>query len=51
VGHLADHQVGLIGRGAGNQHIGIPRAGLLEHRGLYTVANHAAQIKPFLEEA
>jgi len=51
VRHLAHHQVGLVGRGTGDQHVGVLGAGLAQHRGLDAIAHHAAQVQPFFQRA
>ena len=48
---LAGHEVGLVQRRAGDQHVGVLGAGLAQHRGLDAVADHAAQVEPVLQRA
>ena len=43
--HLAGHQIGFVLRGAGDQHVGVGRAGLGQHLGADAVADHATQVK------
>jgi hypothetical protein len=49
--HLAGDQVGLVQRRAGDEQVGILDAGVLQHRGLDAVADHAAQVEPLLQLA
>jgi hypothetical protein len=48
---LAGGQVGLVQRGAGDEHVGIVGSGTAQHGGLDTVARHATQIQPVFQQA
>jgi hypothetical protein len=50
VRNLADHQIGLVGSCAGNEHVGIAGARFLQDRRLYAVAHHSPKIKPLLKQ-
>jgi hypothetical protein len=51
VGHLAADQVGLVLRGAGDQHVRIARTGFGQHVRLDAAAHHTAQFDAFFEFA
>jgi len=41
----------FVGRGAGDQHVGVLGTRLLQHRRLDAVAHHAAQVQALFEQA
>ena len=50
VGDLADHQIRLVGRRAGNQHVGVLGSGFAQHRGLDAVAHDTAQVQALFKQ-
>ena len=50
VGDLADHQIRLVGRRAGNDHVGVFGPSLAQHRRLDAIANHAAQVQTLFQQ-
>jgi hypothetical protein len=50
VGDLANHQVGLVGRRAGDHHVGIFGPGFAQHRRLNAVAHHATQVQALFKQ-
>ena len=49
VGHLTEHQVGLVRRGAANHHVGILRARIAQHGGLDAIAHDPTQVQALLQ--
>ena len=51
VGHLTGEHVGLVAAGYRNQHVGVIRAGLAQHGGERTTADHGTDIQTVAEIA
>ena len=51
VGDLAGHEVGLVQRRAGDQHVGVLAAGAAQDFGMDAVARHPAQVQALLQLA
>ena len=47
--YLAGHQVGLVQRRAGDQHVGVFGTGIAQHRRLDAVAHHTTQVHAVLQ--